>query len=171
MRIRKATLLTVTLLVAGLLVFLFYFGPALWTGQQRRESIRLLSAAKTPDDLKKVVTNLGAFITPTSGGWMAIRYRDSHTLGPVSKAVALDSEGHWFESEKHFCSEFRSTHDLMDRERRYRAEIPDHFTRESESFYFKPGTPSEPYYRLFTATNLDAVRRQLLVLGFREFKR
>jgi hypothetical protein len=171
MRILKITLLTVVLLGVGFAGFMTFIEPALWPGQQRRESIRLLSAAKTPDELKKVVTNLGAIITPTNGGWMAIRYRDSHTLGPVSKSVALDSEGHWFESEKHFCGEFRSTRDMMDRERRYRAEIPDHFTKESESFYFKPGTPSEPYYRLFTATNLDAARKQLLVLGFREFKR
>jgi hypothetical protein len=171
MRILKITLLTVVLLVVGFVGFMTFIEPALWPGQQRRESIRLLSAAKTPDELKKVITDLGAFITPTNGGWMAIRYRDSHTLGPLSKSVALDSEGHWFESEKHFCGEFRSARSLMDRERRYRAESPKLFTNQPDSIYFKPGTTTEPYYRLFTATNLDAARKELLVLGFREFKR
>jgi hypothetical protein len=171
MRILKNTLLAVVLLMVGFVAFIFLIEPSLWPGQQKRESIRLLSAAKTPDELKNVVTNLGAFITQTNGGWIAIRYRESHILGPLSKAVALDSEGHWFESEKPFSGEFRSARALLDRERRYRAESPKLFTNVTESIYFKPGTPSEPYYRLFLATNLETARKELLGLGFREFKR
>jgi len=170
MRIIKNTLLAVVLLLAGFVAFVFLIEPSLWPGQQKRESIRLLSAAKTPDDLQKVVSGLGAFIPQTNGTWIAIRYRENHMLGHLSKAVALDSEGRWFESENPFSGEFRSTRALIDRERRYRAESPKLFTNVTESIYFKPGAPTEPYYRLFTATNLETVRKELLGLGFLEFK-
>jgi len=170
MRILKITLLTVALLVAGLVVLLFYFRPAPWSGQQRRESIRALRAAKTPEELRKAVTIWGAVITPTNGGWMAIRYRDTHSYRNQSMAIVRDSDDCWFESDRHFCGVLQGTPEKIRRERRHRSENPDLFTNETDSVYFKPGTPSEPYYRLFTAPNLDAARAQLLVLGFREFK-
>lgn len=169
MRILGVTFLAVILLVLGFVGFMTCVEPALWPGQQKRESIRLLNAAKTPDELRKSVTSLGAFITPTNGGWIAIRYRDSHVLGPVSVAIARDSDGHWFQSEKHYCGTFRIVGQAMDREQRLRSESPELFTNETDAVYFKSGTPMEQFYRLFTATNLDTARMLLMAVGFKEF--
>jgi hypothetical protein len=70
-------------------------------------SFRILARAKTPDELNEAVGNLGIVFRTQDGGWLAIRYRDTHGGGIVSSSVARDSEGRWFVSSHHFCGKFQ----------------------------------------------------------------
>jgi hypothetical protein len=72
----------------------------------RREAIRLLSAASTSQQLQEAVGSLGTFYTFPDSSWVAIRYRDSHSGGIWSVAVARDSGGDWYQSSEHFCGAF-----------------------------------------------------------------
>jgi hypothetical protein len=167
MRIFKITAIAAALLVGGLFAYVHYFGPRLWVEQTRRDSIRELSIARTPTELKSAVTPLGAFVTPTNGGWMAIRYRDTHGSGVRSLAIALDSDGRWFECGRHFCGAFayaagNFAHEIELREELKR--VPDAETAALLDPKMNDLVP------LFTAANLDSARRQMAVLGFKEFK-
>jgi hypothetical protein len=75
-----------------------FFVPAM-TRNRVREA---LSNAK-PSELGEAVGPLGAVLHFKDGSWIAIGYRDDHSLLPWSVAVARDSGGGWFESAEHFC--------------------------------------------------------------------
>jgi hypothetical protein len=169
MRILTFTIATVVLIALGLHVYAFYFAPLSWPGPVKRESIRLLSAAKTPIELRAAVTDLGAFVTPTNGGWIAIRYRDTHAGRVQSVSIARDSDGHWFECKRHFCGMLRHAARDFSREVRMRDEIPELFTNQTASVSPSSTPKMEEFIPLFTAASLDAARKQLLAIGFREF--
>ena len=165
MRTLKFTALVVVLLVVGLFVHVRYLEPRRWRGENRDESIRLLSMAKTSGDLQAAVGMWGVFIAPTNGGWLAIRYRDTHAPSWHSLSIAVDSDGRWFECGLHFCGKLRHVSHNFANEIRMRQEIPEFFTNRTER-----APTTEDLISLFTATNLDAARRQLVAIGFREFK-
>jgi hypothetical protein len=71
-------------------------------------SFQVLARAQTPDELDEAVDYLGVVLHTRDGGWVAVRYRDTHA-GPIwSSAVARDSGGRWFVSSQHFCGRFLS---------------------------------------------------------------
>jgi len=64
-----------------------------------RDSFTVLAAASTAEELTEAVGNLGIVLPTLDGGWVAIRYLDSHGSG-WSSAVARDSGGGWFVSRE-----------------------------------------------------------------------
>ena len=169
MRFLKFTALAVILSGVGFFGYIHYLEPLLWTGQIKRESIRLLSAAKTSVELQKAVTSLGALIVPTNGGWVAIRYRDTHAFQIQSLSIAHDSDGRWFECNRHFCGRLSSASKNLASEIRIRAEMPELFTNRMASVSTNSTPTMDELISLLTATNLDAARKELLTIGFKEF--
>jgi hypothetical protein len=110
----------------------------------RAESVRILSGAKTPAELKEAVGEWGIVFFIQDRDWIAIRYVDSHGGGIWSSAVARDSGGAWFVSEVHFCGRFQGY-----RIRKEKSEdLPDELKAIEES------------------KNLDTARERLIGLGF-----
>jgi hypothetical protein len=169
MRILKIIAIIFVLLTMGFFVYVFYIEPPQWRSKHRRESIQALLVAKTPAEMQRAVTDLGAFITPTNGGWIAIRYNDLHLGGIQSISIARDSDGHWFECDRHFCGALSSM-SFLEFELQMRAEHPKRFTNETASIPADGPPNVDALLPLFTATNLDAARAQLSLLGFKEFK-
>lgn len=69
----------------------------------RTESVEALRTATSAEQAAQLVGFLGVVLHTKDGGWVAIRYRDSHSILWCSSAVALTSDGQWFESQEHFC--------------------------------------------------------------------
>jgi hypothetical protein len=63
----------------------------------------MLADAESPEDIRNSVGPLGTVLVLQDGSWIAIHYRDSHGLVPWSYAIALDSAGQWYESDRHYC--------------------------------------------------------------------
>jgi hypothetical protein len=84
-------------------------------GEWRSEMIANLSRAADFAQLRHATKNLGVFISRPDGTWIAIAYEDSHLGRITSCAVAVDSEGHWLESDYHFCGYFVSFTDAHHR--------------------------------------------------------
>ena len=75
--------------------------------QWKSEAIASLQTARTLDEMTNAVGPFGLYIALTNGNWIAIRYRDRHSFPIVSCAVARDSGGAWFESDRHFCGSLK----------------------------------------------------------------
>lgn len=73
----------------------------------RDESVRVLSLATDASAMEDAVGSLGIIFHLADGAWIAVRYVDCHALPIWSKGVALDSKGRWFESDVHFCGQFK----------------------------------------------------------------
>ncbi len=176
MRALKIIGLLVLLVVAGFLIYAFAIYPARWHSQTRRESLTILKAARSTSELASAVGNLGLFIPLTNGAWIAIRYRDSHSGGVRSCAVARDSGGSWFESERHFCGSLSFWPQLKEdvaAEEEMRRLSPQFLSnRVSRADSDNGGFPS--YREMITiesAQDLESARRGLLQIGFRELRR
>jgi hypothetical protein len=175
MRILKLIVLFVLLAVAGFFAYVFVIYPATWYSDTRRESVRILKAAQSTADLTNAVGYLGWYISLTNNAWIAIRYRDSHGGGVRSCAVARDSGGGWFESDRHFCGSLSYWPRLKEEvaaEEEQRKLTPDLFTNhvsraDSDNGMF-------PSYRemiaVESAPDLESARHALMKLGFRELR-
>jgi hypothetical protein len=109
------------LLLTGAAVGILAWGQPSDAGlssQQRAEaeSFRVLARARSIQELEQAAGNLGVVLRLRDGGWIAIRYQDSHADSAWSSAVARDSHGAWFVSTAHHCGRF-AAHRLW-RERR-----------------------------------------------------
>jgi hypothetical protein len=102
------SLLATVLVVACFVAYLhLYRMPHLYR-EWKSESIAALEDARSMADLTNAVGTLGLYIPLTNGNWIAIRYRDTHSLRIISCAIARDSGGGWFESNRHFCGSLSS---------------------------------------------------------------
>jgi len=72
----------------------------------RKRSIKALSQAADDTELMRSVGGLGIVLRTQNGGWIAIRYTDSHGDPFFSSSVARCSDNSWYESRKHFCGLF-----------------------------------------------------------------
>lgn len=171
-RYLKFTLLGVLLLAVGFLAYAFFNYPAMWYPLTRRESVKILTRAKGTNELAQLVGRYGLLLQLTNSGWIAIRFRDAHRGFFASCAVARDSEGNWFESDRHFCGSlsfwprFKETEAA---EQETREKYPDLYTNklsraESDNGMF-------PSYRemmaVEAATNMMAAREALQAIGFK----
>ena len=57
----------VFLLLGGLVIYAVYLASIPWDQQTRRESIRILMAAKTSNELQKAVGQYGVMLTLSNG--------------------------------------------------------------------------------------------------------
>ena len=152
-----------------LLVILYpiVIAPTQWRWQTQRESIAILSGAKTTDELQKAVGSLGIVIPIRGGCWIAIRYRDTHSLPFTSLAVARDSDGRMFKSNQHYCGQFRIYASNRKASENIRAE--DEVLGRTDT---PPSASPQPgdsaiLDAIFDAPSLEVARQQLLKLGFR----
>jgi hypothetical protein len=140
-------------LLAGVVVAVLVLGlppgPNL-AARQRAEadSFRALARAGPAEELTRAVGDLGVVLRPRIGGWVAVRYRDSHVGGIWSSAVARDSGGAWFVSDRHYCGRIAVY-------RRWR-EQPE-----------GPGLPADAELRALEEGDLDSARGGLEARGFR----
>lgn len=174
MRIIKIIFISVFLVIAGLYTLIFFIQPVTWRSYTRRESIKILTAAKTTNELSKAVGHLGLFMSLTNGGWIAIRYEDMHSIPICSSAVARDSGGDWFESKRHFCGSLPFWPRLkmqVDGEEEQRKLTPEWFTNRVSKADSDNG--SFPSYRemlaIESAPDLESARHALQKIGFKEF--
>jgi hypothetical protein len=165
------------LTVAGFLYYEEVISPKMWYPWTRNDSIRILTAAQTKNDLKQVLS-WGAFIPLTNGSWIAIRYRDSHLGGIFSCAVARDSGGGWFESDRHFCGSLSGfwselkIREGMTKEEMLAADIRPltNLVYLGRSDYSHVPTIDE-LEPIALAPDLESARRELVRVGFRVMPR
>jgi hypothetical protein len=155
-------------LVVGFFALFWIYDPYVWPREVRTESKALLLAARTSEDLKQAIGPYGAFVAAGDGSWIAIRYRDTHAGHILSLALALDSEGHWYESRRHFCGSLANWK-RWGEERLLRKSDPDLVAEPEISKPNRFPTFAE-YDALYSATNLVVARQALLHLGFVEIR-
>ena len=164
MRVVKIAIALAVMLVLCVSAFIFVVGPALWKSGTRRDSTKALKVAQTEEQLREAVKPWGVFITAKDGSWVAIRYRDSHAGGILSLALAKDSGGEWFESQRHFCGTLPSY-------ARRRLEYAANTNMLVEMFPVRTNRFSMPSYQqlepVFSAVTLQALREALGNLGFK----
>jgi hypothetical protein len=178
MRIFKVIVLLVILLVAGFFAYVFVIypaNPATWYSSTRRESVRILAAAQSTSELTNAVGYLGWFVQLPGHAWIAIRYRDTHSGFVGSSAVARDSSGEWFESDRHFCGRFQYWPRLKDQvqaDEEMRKAKPEWFTN-SVPLANEDGGHFPSFRELMaieSAPDLESARRGLEKIGFRKLK-
>ncbi len=153
----------ILLIFSGFLVILlsvFFLIIIFLPRYYKQESITILKNSKTHDELKKAVGPLGIFIQIKDGSWIAIRYTDTHSIPSWSLSIALDSNGKWFESKRHFCGRLRSYRVIVKK-----MELLDKKSIDYDLFMEKH------YQELFyvaSAPNLKVARKKLLLMGFYE---
>jgi hypothetical protein len=140
--------------------------PAQWRWQTQRESVAILSGAKTADDLKKAVGSLGIVIPIRGGSWIAIRYRDTHSLPSTSLAIACDSEGFMFKSTNHFCGQFPIYEHERTLEEDSRAESKELGEANTNTISRPRSETFRNLDSIFEAPSLEIARQHLLKFGF-----
>ena len=94
-----------------------------------------------------------------NGSWIAIYYDDSHMFFTWSQAVALDSDGNWYESQVHYCGSLPIAGNLE-------------ILRKVVENASEPQQPDDSGYRNFhlltirEAANLAVACEHLLAIGF-----
>jgi hypothetical protein len=170
MRIFKRILLGLLVFLVLLLLLVFVVEPMSWHWRARRESVTILTAAKTTNDLQQAVGGLGVFIPIRDGSWIAIRYRDTHAFRVASLAVACDSGGSWFESDHHFCGAFAAYRHERQRMEEIRSELAKFGETDTN---LTTSTRSDTFLTLDaigSAKSLEDGRKQLAKLGFAPLK-
>lgn len=173
MRVIKIILIAVFLIITGLYTLIFFIYPVTWRSYTRHESVKILTAAKTTNELTKAVGHLGLFMPLTNGEWIAIRYTDVHSIPICSGAVARDSGGGWFESKRHFCGSLPFWPRLKmeaEADEEQRKLTPEWFTNRVSKAESDNG--SFPSYRemmaIESASDLESARHALKKIGFKE---
>lgn len=157
-------------LPVALFVWISFVYPVFGSRHARAEAISRLKAAESETQLREAIGGLGLFLQSTNGWWMAIRYRDSHSGGIWSVAVAKDSGGQFYESNHHYCGKLRAFgHDWESYTKGWKEamEQPDlklrgQWLQEMEKFQGEAIAKRFPeLLRVAQATNLADARVQL----------
>ena len=143
----------------------FMPNPAI--ARARNESVRVLSEAADAPAMEHAVGSLGIIFHLADGSWIAIRYVDCHALSIWSSGVALDSKGRWFESDVHFCGQFKIYRGQWERTLEV---LQNPQTTKDEKKWWLENCPLEPapLRELEESPDLESARDKLLQLGFRE---
>jgi len=154
--IRRAWMLIVAVVVWAIVV-----APFLWRWRVEAESVRLLAAATSTNELSESVGDLGIFLQFPDASWVAIRYRDMHIVGDYSLAVARDSGGGWHVSRKHHCGRFALYRQMAAKHREAFAELGC----DGVHVPFRCETIPE-VHALARSSDLEQARRHLIAMGF-----
>lgn len=173
MRVIKIILIAVFLIITGLYTLIFFIYPVTWRSYTRQESVKILTAAKTTNELTKAVGHLGLFMPLTNGEWIAIRYTDVHSIPICSSAVARDSGGGWFESKRHFCGSLPFWPRLKmeaEADEEQRKLTPEWFTNHGSRAEDHKGTllNYKEMIAVESAPDMERARRALKEIGFTE---
>jgi hypothetical protein len=166
-RIIKIVAVTVLVLVAAFALYVFVIYPATWQSTVTKESTRILEAAQTTNELAKAVGDLGAFYALPDGAWVAIRYRDCHSGGVFSSAVARDSGGKWFHSTHHFCGYLQAYGRRLAEQRGLDEAVAEGVLTNAPNVM----AGFEGIHALATSPDLGSARKNLTKLGFQEFQK
>ena len=158
----KIAVIVVCVLILLLVVFPGFFAAVVGPPLDRIQARRALSHAKTPEELRMAVGQLGAFFPLRDGSWVAVRYTDTHAAPGYSCAVAHDSGGQWFYSSHHFCGRFR-IYVQVEQQTRELAEVTGDTEAQVQSSLSRGDMQM---FGLAAATNLAAARAQLFTMGF-----
>jgi hypothetical protein len=162
-----ATLLVVLVGIAIPLAISFLPNPAI--ARARNRSIQLLAEAADAPAMEQAVGSLGIIFHLANGSWIAIRYVDTHYGGIWSSSVALDSQGDWFESDVHFCGQFKIYRDRWDHTLEV---LQNPRTPKDEKNWWLENCPVEaapaPIWHLEASPGLKSAREKLLALGFKQ---
>lgn len=149
---------------------------------ETRKSFKLLAEIRDTNDLPRVVGTLGAWFTYSTNEWLAIRYRDG-SRPDWSVAVARDSEGNWFQTDRRFGGALASYHLKRVRHAKLLTErLTDSYASYDDANKavvdkaIAGADPAAvpamaPYHALALATNLAAARPALIALGFKPVER
>lgn len=143
-------------------------GPAASYRETRSRSIAKLAGATSIEELDKVTSGLGVHLRLSDGSWIAIRYWDSHALTNFySCAVALCSDGSWYESDWHFCGTLRQ---YTDRTRTFTEAGADDSLTGTERTSVSSGSfaqePARTLQRIERASSLNEAKGLLVSLRF-----
>jgi hypothetical protein len=163
-RVIVATGIAFCLALMVVVVFPGYFAAVTGPPLARAKARRVLAAAKTPDELRVAVGSLGRLFPLNDGSWVAVRYTDSHAYPGYSCAVGLDSGGHWFYSNRHFCGRFR----IYDQVQNQTRDLAAALGADEAAVQASLRGHDKELYDLATASTLIAARSQLLKIGFSE---
>ncbi len=115
---------------------------------------------------------IGAVLTFTNGGWLAVRYRDTHYNRVRSSAVAKSSDGRYLESHRHFCGTIQGLGRRAKEWQNSDAEYHEFWLSTWRDSGHSRNTNSVPtgldLLPLLEASNLDAAIQALRALGFRD---
>jgi len=165
--VRKVVVtLAASFLVVGSVFALVYLLTPLWHKCKfKRESVRLLCAAQSVEELQEVVAPLGIVFQFPDGSWIAIRYTDSHAWRAWSKAIAMDNLGRLYESDFHFCGSF-----AIYRQQKERYEDINELAPEEKRSGPQFAGILRQIDSLASSPNLAVARKQLPSLGFETFQ-
>ncbi len=169
--IRVLQCLGAAIVFGTLAVVTAIFGYNLWQRAQvtrarhahRNALVQVLQAAGTPEQLEQATGPDGVVLRLKDGSWIAIRFVQGGTL---PRAVARDSGGEWFESDRSFGHAL--AHYRLWQEPRARARTTN-----------DPIWSEEGFLSLGINRQLDAIeqspdlrqaRQKLCELGFSEFQ-
>ena len=170
-RIKIAMILGILLLVA----IVIPNGPLQWykfTFHVPNESRSILTSTDSPKELKERVGGLGIVMEFQDSQWLAIRYRDTHSGGIYSYALARLSDGSWLESSYHFCGAFASVSHHLAQAKALDNEIEgiseaDRAEMRSDIIGF---LESSEIKELAFANTIAEAKSALIDLGFTELK-
>ena len=117
--------------------------------------------------MEHAVGYLGIIFHFADGSWIAIRYVDCHAHPIWSSGVALDSKGRWYESEVHFCGQFKIYRGQWDRTLEI-LQNPQATREEKKSWVEDCPLEPERLRHLEESPDLETAREHLLKLGFNE---
>ena len=148
----------------GTAYWVFFYNPEI--ARAREGSVQLLAEAQNVHAMEEAVGELGILFHFADGSWIAVRYVDHHHGDFWSSAVALDSTGRWYESEVHFCGQFRIYRGQWDRTLEILADPK--VTLEEKKWWIEQtaSTPS-PLRDVEECADLETASANLLKLGFR----
>ena len=117
------------------------------------KSISVLSKASNINELELAVGHMG-HVFKYPDGWIAIRYRDNHES--YSHAIALDSNGHWYKSDYHFCGGLSNIEQTRRAMAFYSAHLPDKVIVPKEiKDYLKEDEESKKIDELISSKKTD----------------
>ena len=178
MHVLKIVVAAIATAIFGFIVYVFVIEPAMWYPNTRRASIRVLKAVRSTSDFTNAVGYYGLFMALTNNQWIVIRYRDSHAGGVFSCAVARDSSGGWFESNRHFCGSLRYWPQFKEEvaadEEKRRAYPEFYLTNKDLVARADWPTGMFPTYgemiAIESAPDLESARRALRNIGFKDLR-
>jgi hypothetical protein len=166
-RIIQIIVAAVLISVAAFALVPLVIYPFIWKNSVKHESIDILEAAQTTNELAVAVGGLGIFLTFPDESWIAIRYRDSHSGGVNSIAVARDSGGMWYQSSGHYCGRFKYYRTEVEKNIRINAELLE---RGSSETYNLNRFFSE-VHAIASSPGLEQARRNLIAMGFKRMQK
>jgi len=158
---------TGVLTLCALFLFWLFYHNHYWVRNNHDISEQLLGQAHDPKEMESAIGYLGILFHLEDESWIAIRYVDTHSLNIQSSAIALDSQGRWYESDEHFCGRFNSCKLKYDAILRWFAD-PNGTMDSKKGLKTDYLQNLEPICEVDHSPNIEVAVERLLKLGFKK---